>query len=87
MADDPSFPLRGSSRYSFGTSARVFTEPAVLDPSAKSVVLLTSGDITMRTANGPDLAFVGLPAGYVIPFVVVEIVSLGNGATAASIDG
>lgn len=86
MADDPSFPLRGSSRYSFGTSTRLLTAGAV-EPSAKSVVLLTGGDITVRTVNGPNLAFVGLPAGYVIPFVVVEVVNLGSGATAASIDG
>lgn len=86
MADDPDFPLRGSSRYSFGTGTRLLTVGAV-GPSAKSVVLLTGGDITVRTVNGPDLPFVGLPAGYVIPFVVAKIVSLANGATAASIDG
>lgn len=86
MVDSVAFPISNSSRSSFGTSARILTA-GVLDPPAKSVVLLTAGDITVASINGPDIPFVGLPAGYVIPFVVGEIVSLGSGATAAAIDG
>jgi hypothetical protein len=80
------YPISSSSRSSFGTSTRA-APVGVLSPEAKSLVLLTAGDITVKTLSGPDLVFVGLPAGYVIPFVVSEIVALGSGATAATIDG
>jgi hypothetical protein len=79
------FPVSQSSRSSFGTSTRAGSV-GVLSPEAKSVVLLTAGNISVKTGSGPTLVFTGLPAGYVIPFVVTEIVALSGGATAATID-
>ena len=74
-----------STRTTFGTKTRA-APVGVLSPAVKSVVLLTAGDITVKTMTGPNIAFVGLPAGYVIPFVVTEIVALANGATAMTIE-
>lgn len=79
------FPPVTATRSTFGTKTRA-APVGVISPAAKSVVLLTAGDITVKTMSGPNLAFVGLPAGYVIPFVVTEIVALANGATAATIE-
>lgn len=83
------FPVTSITRSSFGTDARVLTASASdLDPPAKSVVLLTAGDITIvpLRAGAPSLPFVGLPAGYIIPFVVRQVTALANGATCAAID-
>lgn len=74
------------TRSTFGTKTRA-APVGVLSPHVKSIVLLTAGDITIKTVSGPNIAFVGLPAGYVIPFVVTEIVALANGATAMTIEG
>lgn len=83
------FPVTGITRSSFGTNSRLLTASASdLDPPAKSVVLLTAGNITVvpLEEGAPDLAFVGLPAGYIIPFVVRRVTALAAGATCAAID-
>lgn len=83
------FPVTGITRSSFGTNSRLLTASASdLDPPAKSVVLLTAGDITVvpLAAGAPSLSFVGLPAGYIIPFVVRRVTALAAGATCAAID-
>lgn len=79
------FPPVTDSRTTFGRKTRA-APVGVLTPPVKSLVLLTAGDITVKTLTGPNLAFVGLPAGYIIPFIVSEVVALANGATAATIE-
>lgn len=81
------FPASSQSRYSFGTKARIISGAQVLDPAAKSVVMTTAGNITIKTQDGTSIPFVGLAAGAVIPFVVAEVVSIGGGGAAATIDG
>lgn len=81
------FPPSGSSRYSFGTKARIISGAVVLDPPAKTVVMTTAGNITIKTQDGTSIPFVGLAAGAVIPFVVAEVVSISGGGAAATVDG
>lgn len=73
---------------SFGTKSRIITPGATdLDPIAKSVVCLTAGDITVvptANANGVTLSFVGVAAGYVVPFRVRRVTAAT--ATVATIE-
>lgn len=73
----PEWNATANGSDSFGPRGRVITPGAVdLDPVAKSVVMLTAGDITIvptGNANGDTLAFSGLPAGYVIPYRVRRV--------------
>jgi hypothetical protein len=67
---------------------------AVITPSAsdltdipKGVVLLTAGNVTVvpvANDNADALAFVGLPAGYIIPFRVRRVTAAT--ATVATIE-
>ena len=70
-----------------GTKGAVIAPAASdLDPIPKGVVLLTAGDVTIVPALNEiagTLAFVGLPAGYVIPFRVRRVTAAT--ATVASI--
>lgn len=72
----------------FGRKGRVITPAATdLDPIAKSLVLLTAGDVTIVPADNADaatLAFVGLAAGAVIPFQVRRVTAAT--ATVATIE-
>lgn len=71
----------------FGRVGAVITPGATdLDPLPKTVVLLTSGNVTIvpdGNANGSTLAFTGLPAGYIIPYRVRRVTAAT--ATVASV--
>jgi len=73
---------------SFGRKSRAITPGSSdLDPIAKAVVMLATGDITVIPADNLDavtVAFTGLPAGYIIPFVVRRVTACSS--TCASID-
>ena len=76
------------NRFTFGRVGAVITPGATdLDPVAKTVVLLTSGNVTIMPSgndNGDTLAFVGLPAGYIFPYQVRRVTAAT--ATVASVD-
>ena len=71
-----------------GRSGAIITPGATdLDPLPKAVVLLTAGNVTVvpdGNANGTMLAFVDLPAGYIIPFRVRRVTAAT--ATVATIE-
>jgi hypothetical protein len=73
---------------SFGTKGRIITPGAGdLDPLAKAVVCLTTGDITVLpngNADGDTIAFTGVAAGYIVPFRVRRVTAAT--ATVASIE-
>lgn len=85
---DPTWNQGANTASSFGRKGTTITPGASdLDPIAKSVVMLSDGDITVvpaDNANATTLAFVGLPAGYIIPFVVRRVTACTG--TCASID-
>lgn len=87
MAKDP-YEYRGATPDTFGRSGRVVTPGATdLDPIAKSVVCLTTGDVTIVPVgndNATTLAFTGLAAGTVIPYQVRRVTAAT--ATVATID-
>ena len=84
----PEWNQTGNSASSFGRKGRTITPGATdLDPIAKSVVMLTAGDITIvpdGNANGSTLVFAGLAAGAIIPFVVRRVTACTG--TCAAID-
>lgn len=84
----PEWTQSGNGSDSFGPKGRVITPGATdLDPIAKSVVMLSSGDITIvpdGNANGTTLAFTGLSAGYIIPYRVRRVTACTG--TCATID-
>lgn len=73
---------------SFGRKSRAITPSGTdLDPIAKAIVMLATGDITVIPAGNLDagtVAFTGLPAGYIIPFVVRRVTACSS--SCASID-
>ena len=85
MADP--FASVQDSPMQFGRKGATITPGATdLDPLPKGVVCLTGGDVTVvpeKNANDATLAFVGLPAGYIIPFRVRRVTAAT--ATVASI--
>lgn len=72
----------------FGRKARIVTPSATdLDPIAKAVVCLTSGDITIvppGNANGVTITFTGVPVGFIPPYRVRRVTAAT--ATVATID-
>lgn len=84
----PEWNQTANSSDSFGHKGRTITPAAAdLDPIAKSVVMLTAGDITIvpnGNATATTLVFAGLPAGYIIPFVVRRVTACTG--TCAAID-
>jgi|GEM_PF-2281722 len=84
----PEWNVGGNASDSFGPKGRVITPGAAdLDPIAKSVVMLSAGDITivpLGNDNAATLAFVGLPAGYVVPYRVRRVTACTG--TCATID-
>lgn len=84
----PEWPIGQNEADGFGYKGRVITPAASdLDPIAKSVVMLTAGDITIvpfGNATATTLAFAGLPAGYIIPFRVRRVTACTS--TCATID-
>jgi hypothetical protein len=84
----PEWNQTANSASSFGRKGRTITPAAAdLDPIAKSVVMLTAGDITIvptDNATATTLVFAGLPAGYIIPFVVRRVTACTG--TCAAID-
>jgi len=85
------FPPQSVTRSSFGTKARPITAGATdLDPPAKAVVMTTGGTITvvpLDNDNADTITFTGVPAGFVVPYIVRRVTALTSGATAATIDG
>lgn len=81
------YQYNASDPTQFGNEAAIITPGATdLDPLPKAVVLLTAGNVTVvpdGNANGTTLAFVDLPAGYIIPFRVRRVTAAT--ATVASI--
>lgn len=77
-----------NSADSFGPKGRVITPGSSdLDPIAKSVVMLSDGDITIvpiGNDNADTLAFAGLPSGYIIPYRVRRVTACTG--TCATID-
>ena len=75
MADD--FESFADTPQSFGRKGTLINPGATdLDPLPKSVVLLTSGNVTIVPVDNADadtMAFVGLPAGYIIPYRVRRV--------------
>lgn len=82
----PDWNKGGASASSFGQKARPVTPSnSDLDPIAKSVVMLATGDITvMPDGNSSTISFTGLPAGYIIPFVVRRVTACSS--SCATID-
>lgn len=84
----PEWNQTGGSAQSFGRKARVVTPAASdLDPIAKSIVMLATGDITIvpdGNDNATTLSFTGLPAGYIIPYVVRRVTACSS--SCATID-
>lgn len=84
----PEWNQTANSSDSFGPKGRTITPGSSdLDPIAKSVVMLTAGNITVIPKNNLDaatLVFEGLPAGYIIPFVVRRVTACTG--TCATID-
>lgn len=75
MADP--FASNVETPLSLGRTGEVITPGTTdLDPLPKSVVCLTAGNVTIvpdGNGNSDTLAFVDLPAGYVIPFRVRRV--------------
>jgi hypothetical protein len=91
--DSTEDPLAASAREKsdFGRSSRDVT-PADgsdnVEPYAR-VVCLTTGNISVipvKNADAVTIDFVGVPAGYVVPFYVRRVLSTGTTATVATID-
>lgn len=75
---------------SFGRSGRAVTphDSNDIDPYGR-VVCLTTGNISVlpvKNADGSPVAFVSVPAGYIVPFYVRRVLSTGTTATVATID-
>jgi len=72
-----------------GTIGQIITPGATdLNPTAKSIVTLTSGNVTLvPVGNAPSdtLAFVDLPSGWVCPYRVRRVTAAT--ATVATIEG
>jgi hypothetical protein len=77
-----------ANQMTFGRKGRVIVPGAVdLDPVAKAVVMLAAGDITIvpvGNANNQTLAFVGLPAGALVPYQVRRVTACSS--SCATID-
>lgn len=83
---NPEWAVSPSTYDSFGKSGRVITPAGTnLDPIAKSVVMLSAGDITIIPAgSSTSLSFSGLSAGYIIPYQIRQVTACTG--TCATID-
>ena len=85
----PEYNSFAPSAVSFGSKARIVTPGATdLDPVAKAVVCLTSGNLTIvpeGNDNAATIAFVGVPAGFIPPYRVRRVTAAT--ATVATVDG
>jgi hypothetical protein len=72
---NPAWNPDAKDQTTFGLAGRVITPSAnLLDPPAKAVVMLADGDITIVPLNSTQaISFVGVPAGYIPPFVVGKV--------------
>lgn len=86
--NSPSWNANANTASSLGHKGRIVTPgTGELSPVAKSIVMLSAGDITIQpldNAETDQLAFVGLPAGAVIPFLVRRVTACTG--TCATID-
>jgi hypothetical protein len=84
----PEWNASANGADSFGPKGRPVTPAGTdLDPSAKAIVMLATGDITVvpdGNANATPLAFIGLPAGYIIPYRVRRVTACSS--SCATID-
>lgn len=87
MADP--FSSYSATPAAFVTQGRIVTPGSSdLDPIAKSITALTTGDVTIvpvENANGVTLSFTGVPAGWVCPYRVRRVTAAT--ATIATIEG
>jgi hypothetical protein len=74
---NPDWNQTANSAHSFGRKGRVVTpSDNDLKPVAKTIIMLSAGDITIvpvGNANENPLEFIGLPAGYIVPYVVRRV--------------
>lgn len=82
----PEWNRSANSADSFGEKGRLVTphDSTNLDPIAKSIVVtdITAGaNIAVVTPGGSVIPFVGISAGYVIPFRVQRVNSTGTTVT------
>ncbi|ANL02688.1 hypothetical protein [Rhizobium phage RHEph18] len=84
----PEWNQTGATASSYGRKGRTLAASGSdIDPIAKAIVMLATGDITVIPAGNLDagtIAFTGLPAGYIIPFVVRRVTACSS--SFASID-
>lgn len=84
----PEVDLSAGGAMTFGRKARVVTPGATdLDPVAKAVVCLTSGNLTIvpaGNATGDTITFTGVPAGFIPPYKVRRVTAAT--ASVATID-
>jgi hypothetical protein len=81
---------------SFGTKSRLggaaagatLTNDTDIDPVAKAIVTLASGNISVIPADNGSVAipFVGVPAGWVAPFRVKQVKATGTSVGWATVD-
>lgn len=70
---------------SFGQKGRLITPAGTdLDPIAKSVYMLTAGDITFMPAGQSGTLTASLPAGAIIPYRIRQVTACTG--TCATID-
>lgn len=82
----PEWNQTANSADSFGKKGRLVTphDTTLLDPIAKSIVVtdITAGaNISVLTEGGSTIAFVGVTAGYTIPYRVARVNSTGTTVT------
>lgn len=83
----PEWNQTANSADSFGQKGRLVVphDTTLLDPIAKSIVVtdITAGaNISVRTAGGSTVPFVGISAGFIVPFQVSRVNSTGTTVTA-----
>lgn len=84
----PDWNIGANRSDGFGQKGRLVTPAATdLDPIAKSVVMLATGNITVLPINNAvtDLiTFTGVPAGFVVPYFIRRVTACSS--SCATID-
>lgn len=82
----PEWNRSANSADSFGEKGRLVTphDTTLLDPIAKAIVVtdITAGaNISVLTAGGSTVAFVGVSVGFIVPYRVARVNSTGTTVT------
>lgn len=90
MSDDP-YADNSPTPESFGRFSRLVSpsDSADLPTISKSVVCVTSGNVSVVPVNNSDAApvpFVGVAAGFIVPFQVRRVMATGTTATVWTIE-